>query len=128
MYFSFGGLASFLNSSFKIKPQSSRMAYLLDGGKIVPVGMDNILSEPVTVGSIQVTGKGDLAVLMVDCQTTGGYAKIANVISADIPLLSQKLSGEFMRFVETDLESARLAMLQKEKFLAEIKKITAEPL
>lgn len=122
MYFTLKGLGSFLNSSFRVKSQSNRMAYLLEGEKIHPVGMDNILSQPVTVGSIQVTGKGDLIVLMVDGQVTGGYAKIANVISEDIPLLSQTLPGEFVRFVESDLENARLALAQKEHLLVEIKK------
>lgn len=126
MYFKFKGLASFLNSSFRVKPQSNRMAYLLEGEKIAHVSMDNIISEPVTIGSIQVTGKGDLVVLMVDGQVTGGYAKIANVISADISLLSQTLSGESVRFIETDIKSACGALARKEELLSKINKKIAE--
>ena len=121
-YFSFEGLATFLNTSFKVKSESNRMAYLLQGDAIVHNGMDSILSQPVMPGSIQVTGKGDLVVLMVDGQVTGGYAKIANIISADFPLLSQSFPGEAVRFAETDLKSAYHAFFQKEKLLSEIKR------
>ena len=125
-YFPPTGIASFLNASFRVKAQSSRMAYLLEGEKIAHVGMDNILSQPITVGSIQVTGKGDLVVLMVDGQVTGGYAKIANVISADIARLSQTFPGESVRFAETDLQGARLALKQDQTWLSEIKEKIAE--
>jgi len=59
---------------------------------------------------------------MMDGQTTGGYAKIANVISADIPILAQKAPGEQVRFEAVDLERAYEALDQQEKFILRLKR------
>jgi antagonist of KipI len=67
-----------------------------------------ILTTPVTAGAIQVTPSGELIVLLVDHQTTGGYPVIATVINADLPLLAQARPGETVRFREVNgAEAAR---------------------
>ena len=60
-------------------------------------------------GAVQVPGSRQPIVLMVDNQTTGGYPKIATVISADVPLVARRKPGRSIRFVEVDVrEAARL--------------------
>ena len=88
------GIHHFLNGSYRIRSQSDRMAYRLEGPRIIHRGKADIISEPLMPGAIQVPNDGCPIILMVDGQVTGGYAKIANVISADIPMLAQKMPGE----------------------------------
>ena len=66
-----------------------------------------MLSEAASFGSVQVPADGQPIVLMADRQTTGGYAKIAQVISADLPLLAQYAPGQALRFTLAALEDAQ---------------------
>ena len=109
------GVRRFLNSAYRIRSQSDRMAYRLEGPKISHCGKADIISEPLKPGAIQVPNDGCPIILMVDAQVTGGYAKIANVISADIPLLAQKMPGESVRFEAVDLNRAYEALEQREQ-------------
>lgn len=111
------GINHFLHSAYRIKSQSDRMAYRLEGPKITHQGSADIISEPLMPGAIQVPNDGCPILLMVDGQTTGGYAKIANVISADIPALAQKAPGESLRFESTPLDKAYEALEQREELL-----------
>jgi antagonist of KipI len=115
-------VSHFLNGTYRIKSQSDRMAYRLEGPKINPRGKADIISEPLMPGAIQVPNDGSPIILMMDGQTTGGYAKIANVISADIPILAQKAPGEQVRFEAVDLERAYEALEQQEKFILRLKR------
>lgn len=76
---------------------SDRMAYRLRGAAPTRRGSAEMVSDGVTPGSVQVPGDGTLLVLMRDCQTTGGYPKIANVISADLHHLAQIPPGQRVR-------------------------------
>ena len=71
--------------------------------------MADIVSDGVTPGVIQVPGNGQPIILLADCQTVGGYPKIATVISADLPRLAQAKPGQPLRFVAVDLAQARAA-------------------
>jgi antagonist of KipI len=110
------GILHFLKGSYRIMSQSDRMAYRLEGPKINHRGKADIISEPLLPGSIQVPNDGAPIILMVDGQVTGGYAKIANVIRADIPVLAQKTPGEQLHFGVVDLDGAYEAAEQQEKF------------
>ncbi len=83
---------------FSIDTQSDRMAYRLRGPALIHPGGHNIVSDGVVPGAIQVPGDMHPLVLMRDCQTTGGYPKIATVISADLPRLAQTRPGREIRF------------------------------
>ncbi|MFV9474744.1 biotin-dependent carboxyltransferase family protein [Advenella sp. RU8] len=107
--------ARFLNDSFRITPQSERMGYRLQGPVLALQSPLQILSEPTAFGSIQVPPDGNPIILMADRQTTGGYPKIANVISADLPVLAQMLPGEHCTFSLLDLKEAQRLMLDREK-------------
>ena len=107
------GILHFFNRSYRIKSQSDRMAYRLEGPRITHRGKADIISEPLMPGAIQVPNDGCPIILMVDGQTTGGYAKIANVIRADIPVLAQKMPGEDLQFEAVDLDRAYEALEQQ---------------
>ncbi|MBK1781913.1 biotin-dependent carboxyltransferase [Advenella sp. WQ 585] len=105
----------FLDTPFRITPQSERMGYRLQGAALALCTPLQILSEPTVFGSIQVPPDGNPIILMADRQTTGGYPKMANVISADLPVLAQLLPGEHLSFSLVELESAQALMLDREE-------------
>ena len=74
-----------------------------------PVRGADIVSDAVTPGAIQVPGDGRPIVLLADCQTVGGYPKIATVIGADLPRLGHAQPGQTLRFVEVDMAQALAA-------------------
>jgi biotin-dependent carboxylase-like uncharacterized protein len=86
------------SDAFRIDPSSDRMGLRLDGPRLVANGGHDIVSDGVVPGSIQVPGDGRPIVLGRDCQTTGGYPKIATVISADLDRLLQIPPGAPVRF------------------------------
>lgn len=92
-YFTEEGMATFLSSEYKVTPTSDRMGYRLQGPEIAHKGRADIISDGIALGSVQVPADRQPIVMMADRQTTGGYPKIATVISADIPLLAQCVPG-----------------------------------
>ncbi len=91
-------LEAFLNGEFRVGAAFDRMGMRLDGPKLALAQALSIPSEPVTRGAVQVAGDGVPTVLLADHQTTGGYPKIATVISADLDRLAQTRPGERIRF------------------------------
>ncbi|MBN9583298.1 MAG: biotin-dependent carboxyltransferase, partial [Afipia sp.] len=98
---------TFLGGAWRISATSDRMGYRLEGPKVVHPGGHNILSDGAVHGSIQVPGSGQPIVLMADHGTTGGYPKIATVISADLGRLAQMQAGAVFRFQAIDVEKAQ---------------------
>jgi biotin-dependent carboxylase-like uncharacterized protein len=88
----------FLDSEWKISATSDRMGYRLEGPEIKHLHGHNIVSDGTVNGSIQVPGNGQPIVLMPDRGTSGGYPKIATVISADIGRFAQISAGRPFRF------------------------------
>lgn len=104
-------IADFLASDYQVTAQSDRMGVRLEGKALVhrtPAAAD-IVSDGVTPGVIQVPGNGQPIILLADCQTVGGYPKIATVISADLPRLAQAKPGQPLRFTTVDAAGARQA-------------------
>lgn len=97
-YFDEATLAMFLGSEFAVTPRSDRMGMALAGPTLTAAGGHDIISDGVVRGSVQVPGAGQPIVLMAECQTTGGYPKIATVIGADLPRLAQSRPGSVIRF------------------------------
>lgn len=91
-------LARLSDSEFIVTPQRDRMAMVLDGVSLPAARGHDIVSDATMPGSIQVPGSGRPLVLMAESQTTGGYPKIATVISADLPRLAQMPNGTRFRF------------------------------
>lgn len=107
----------FLNSEWRISATSDRMGYRLEGPKVVHPGGHNIVSDGAVHGSIQVPGNGQPIVLMADHGTTGGYPKIATVISADLGRLAQMQSGATIRFKAITVEEAQAEARKLAEFI-----------
>ena len=88
----------FFAATYTITPASNRMGYRLEGEPIVYGNGGDMLSEATPLGSVQVPKSGQPILLMADRQTTGGYPKIATVITADTPLAAQLAPGDWIRF------------------------------
>ncbi|MBL8102242.1 MAG: biotin-dependent carboxyltransferase [Anaerolineales bacterium] len=102
------GLQTFYNGEFTLSKSFDRMGYRLEGNSISHIGSADLISEGMTMGSVQVPANGQPIVMMADAPTTGGYPKIANVIHADLPLLAQCEAGvSKIRFRETTVEKAQ---------------------
>jgi antagonist of KipI len=102
------GTETFYGSEYAVSPSSDRMGYRLDGTPVTRANDTELLSEGMTAGSIQVPASGQPIVMMADSPTTGGYPKIANVVTADLPLLAQVPFREGrIRFKVTSVEEAQ---------------------
>jgi len=102
---SFDGSAQrvFLDAVWRIAPESNRMGFRLAGPALVRAQDDEILSGPTALGSVQVPANGAPIALMADHQTTGGYPRIAEIVSADVPRLAQLAPGGTVHFARCDL-------------------------
>jgi biotin-dependent carboxylase-like uncharacterized protein len=101
------GLNLFLDSEWKISATSDRMGYRLEGPVIKHLHGHNIVSDGTVNGSIQVSGNGQPIVLMSDRGTSGGYPKIATVITADFGRFAQIPAGTGFRFKAIGIAEAQ---------------------
>jgi len=108
-HFTDGAWDIFLRADFTISPQSDRMGLRLEGPRLEHRGDGNIVSDGIATGAIQVPGSGQPIILLADHQTTGGYAKIATVISADLPRLGRLRPGTSLRFQTVSIDQAEAA-------------------
>jgi antagonist of KipI len=104
--FSSEGVTTFLESAYTITNRNDRMGYQLEGPIIRHANGPDIVSDGLLPGAVQVPGSGMPIVLMADCQTTGGYAKIATVIGPDLPELAQARRGDAIHFAPCTMEEA----------------------
>ena len=123
-YFMNTAIKIFSNSIFKVSDNYDRMGMQLTGPKLELKSALSIPSEPVVKGSIQVSGDGIPTILLADHQTTGGYPKIATVISSDINRLVQFRSNQSVEFIlissNEALQKTRKFLDMKEKYLQKI--------
>lgn len=101
------GIASFLNTEYLVTPANDRMGYRLEGEEITHKAGADIVSDGIVMGAVQVPSSGQPIILMADRQTTGGYTKIATVVTADLPLLAQAQAGTKIRFEQVSVEEAQ---------------------
>ena len=107
-----------LSSTFKVSSNSDRMGYRLNGIELALREPTELLSEGVAFGTIQLPPGGEPIVLMADHQTTGGYPRIGEVASVDLPLIAQLKPGDRLRFSLVSVEKAQQAYLAQERDLA----------
>jgi biotin-dependent carboxylase-like uncharacterized protein len=105
--FSERSIKAFLDGEYTIGPATDRMAMHLDGPQLQHIAGHDIVSDGIALGSIQVPGHGRPIILMADRQTTGGYPKVATIISADLPALGRSRIGDKISFQETSVEEAQ---------------------
>ena len=116
-FFTKEAIATFLSAEYVVSAQSDRMGFRLEGAPLVHAKGYDIVSDGIVTGSIQVPGSGLPIVLMVDAQTTGGYPKIATVISADIPVLGRRMPGRTARFTAVSVDQAVALRREQEAYL-----------
>lgn len=109
------GLHTLFNGAFTVSPRNDRMGVMLEGPAVQHEDGADIISDAIHAGAIQVPGDGHPIVMMADCQTTGGYAKIGYVISADLPRLAQAQAGDRVRFVQSSDEEAVAALAAEQR-------------
>jgi antagonist of KipI len=119
-WFNGQSIASFLTEPFKLTSRSNRMGYQLEGPPMVRVKNEELLSTAVVPGTMQVTNNGSIILLMADCQTTGGYPRIAQVAAADLPLCGQLHAGDALKFEEISWSEAETLYIEQEKQLQRI--------
>jgi len=96
--FTLDAYRTLFGSRYVITPASNRMGYRLEGPHLAHRRGADILSDATPLGAIQVPASGQPILLMADRQTTGGYPKIAVVITADIPIAGQLAPGDWIEF------------------------------
>jgi allophanate hydrolase subunit 2 len=116
--FTTDGIDTFLTSEFIVTPVFDRMGNRLDGPVIQHKKGADIVSDGTSRGAVQVPGSGKPIVLLADCGTTGGYSKIATVISTDLPRMAQAQPGDTVVFRAVSLEEAHQALREQEAFIA----------
>lgn len=120
-YFTDEAKEIFLNSQYTITTEADRMGYRLDGPKIQHREGPDIISDGIVFGSIQVPGHGSPIIMMADRQTTGGYTKIATVITPDLSTLSQIGPGNSMNFKSISIEESHRIYREYENQFQDIK-------
>ncbi len=115
--FTDAGVRTFYSSAWRVSPRSDRAGVRLDGGPVELAGKADLDPEGVVAGAVQVPSDGLPIVLGPDGPATGGYVKIATVISADLPLLAQARPGDTLRFAEISVEDARAAWRERVRAL-----------
>lgn len=125
-FFTENGIKTFLNSRYEVTPDSDRMGYRLSGPAIEHSKEPEIVSDGVAVGAIQVPGDRMPIVLMKDAQTTGGYPKIAHVISPDLNQVAQLKPGDSLRFERIEIHEAHELVCQLVKRLDRLKEHVRE--
>jgi len=109
---------AFREAAYRVGEQSNRAGLRLEGPAPPQFPGKEMITEGVSLGAIQCPAGGSPIVLFVDQQTTGGYPKIANVVSADIHRLGQLRPRDEVRFEEMTLEAARSLLIEQERAIA----------
>ena len=107
----------FTSEAFAVSPDSDRMGVRLDGPELRRDNDVDLISEAVAPGTIQVPSSGKPILLLGDCQTIGGYPKIAHVITVDLGIAAQLRAGDYVRFSEVSLADAHRLLLEHESEL-----------
>ena len=106
-YFTADGISTFCREIYTVSAQFDRMGCRLDGAVIEHKNGGDIISDGIAMGAVQVPTAGLPIIMAADRQTTGGYTKIATVISADFRFLGQLKGGDKVHFVPVTIEQAQ---------------------
>ncbi|MGC2353236.1 MAG: biotin-dependent carboxyltransferase family protein [Candidatus Udaeobacter sp.] len=105
------------SEEFAVSPDSDRMGVRFDSPELKREDNVDLTSEAVAPGTIQVPPSGKPILLLGDCQTIGGYPKIAHVITVDLGIAAQLRAGDHVRFSEVSLADAHRLLLEREREL-----------
>lgn len=119
--FNASALERLTTEAFVVSPDSDRMGVRLDGPALERSNDVDLLSEAVAPGTVQVPPSGKPILLLNDCQTIGGYPKIAHVITVDLGIAAQLHASDRVRFQEVSLAEAHQALSQRERDLEQFR-------
>jgi allophanate hydrolase len=119
-YFTEGAIATLLAGEFRVSQNADRMGMRLDGPRLAQKSGWDIVSDAIPTGAIQVPGSGQPILLLSDHQTTGGYPKIACVVSADLPRVGRRRPGDLLRFAAVGIEEAEALAREAAARLADL--------
>ena len=111
-------VATLLGSEYTVSLDSDRVGYRLEGPAVSHKTRPDIISDGTPAGAVQIPGDGTPTVLLADRGTTGGYTKIATVISADVDRLGQALPGQTVTFEAVSVDEAQRAMRETEELVS----------
>ena len=120
-YFTDAGIQTFLSQVYTVTAEFDRMGCRLEGEAIAHKEGGDIISDGIAFGAIQVPSSGKPIIMLGDRQTTGGYTKIANVISVDFRILAQLKQGDKVRFEQVPVKFAQDALLTQRAALKTIR-------
>jgi len=112
--------AAFYTSEYTVSQDSNRMGLRLEGPPVTGPQHGQMITEGVPLGAIQIPANGQPIILFVDQQTTGGYPKIANIITADIPSTAQLRPRDHIRFQLVTNQEAQAALRRQEELLNQL--------
>jgi antagonist of KipI len=110
----------FLHQPFTISHQSDRMGYRLKSEPLITTNNEEVISSAVSFGTVQLLPDGQLIVLMADHQTTGGYPRVAHIISAHHSKLAQMKAGDKIYFKLTNNETAENLLVKQQQHLLQL--------
>ena len=120
--FNASSLQRLTSEAFIVSLDSDRMGVRLEGSELKRNDDVDLVSEGVAPGTIQVPPGGKPILLLGDCQTIGGYPKIAHVITVDLPVAAQLRAGDQVRFREVSLADAHRLLLERERNLEQFRR------
>jgi antagonist of KipI len=120
-WFDSNSVLSFLSQRYSLSRNCNRMGLHLTGDPIHKKHNEELLSTAVVPGTIQVSGDGNLILLMADCQTTGGYPRIAQVAAVDLSVCGQLKPDHQINFAAISQDEAEKLYLEQRKDLSRIK-------
>lgn len=120
--FTQAGIDTFLSETYTVSIHSDRMGYRLEGEPVEHTDGPDVISDGTPLGTIQVPGDGQPIILLSDRGTTGGYTKIATVISTDLSKVAQAMPGHTVKFKAVSVEEAQEAYRSQEATLRSIRR------
>lgn len=114
-YFTDEGIQTFLSKTYTVTQEFDRMGCRLEGEVIAHKEGGDIISDGISFGAIQVPSSGKPIIMLADRQTTGGYTKIANVITADFRLMAQLKAGDQVHFEQITVQEAQNILLAQRR-------------
>ena len=111
-YFTDEGREAFLSSDYVVTVESDRMGYRLDGSKVERKVSLAMVSDAISIGSVQVPESGKPIIIMRDAQTTGGYPKVGVITTPDVSLLGQVKPNDKVKFSQASPGRARTKLLE----------------
>lgn len=121
------GIDTFYGQAFSVTSKCDRMGYRLDGPEVETDHGSDIISDGIAFGAVQIPKQGRPIIMLVDRQTTGGYAKIGTVASVDIPKLVQSPAGRRIRFTPVSVQEAQSLYREEELHMKAMQKMVRRP-